>query len=78
MNMNFNRPFKAKYRDELYKIKLFSRQEDDTCVQELYECNGVEEDVTAEDGTEFHFLDGGGVMGDTRIPTRVTEEHEMA
>ena len=78
LDVNFNRPFKARYRDELYKIKLLSGQKDDTYVQELYECDGAEEDVVmGEDGTEFH-LDLGSAMGDTRSETKVTREQEMA
>ena len=78
LDVNFNRPFKAKYRDELYKIKLLAGQKDDICVEDFVQCNGAEEDVvTGEDGTEFH-LDVGGVIGDTRSQTIVTREHETA
>ena len=78
LDVNFNRPFKAKYRDELYKIKLLSGQEDDSYVQEMSECNGVEEDVvTVGDGTEFH-LDVRGEMGGLRSQPKVTREFETA
>lgn len=78
MDVNFNRPFKAKYREELYKIKLLSGQEDDPDVQTFDECNNVEAEVmSAEDGTEFH-LDVHGDTGDKRSQPRVTREFETA
>lgn len=78
LDVNFNRPFKAKYREELYKIKLLSGQEDDPDVQTFDECNNVEAEVmSAEDGTEFH-LDVHGDTGDKRSQPRVTREFETA
>jgi len=78
LDVNFNRPFKAKYREELYKIKLLSGQENDPDVQNFDERNNVEgEVVSAEDGTEFH-LDVQGDTGDKRGQPRVTRELETA
>ena len=78
LDVNFNRPFKAKYREELYKIKLLSGQEDDPDVQDFDACNNVEgEVITVEDGTEFH-LDVTGDTGGTRSQPRVTREFETA
>jgi len=67
--VNFNRPLKVKYRDELYKIKLLSGEEDDKHEDEVQEHNNVEEStVIGDDGNLYH-LDI-GIQRDTRSRTK--------
>lgn len=69
LDVNFNRPLKVKYRDELYKIKLLSGEEDDKHEDEVQEHNNVEEStVIGDDGNLYH-LDI-GIQRDTRSRTK--------
>ena len=78
LDVNFNRPLKVKYRDELYKIRLLAGEEEELLDPESDECDEDEENVvTTEDGIEFH-LDVGDVSGNTRSQAKATRDTEAA
>ena len=78
LDVNFNRPLKVKYRDELYKIRLLAGEEEELLDPEIDECDEDEENVvTTEDGIKFH-LDVGGVSGNTRSQAKATRDTEAA
>ncbi len=76
--MNFNRPLKVNYRDQLYEIRLLSGEDNGCSEDELGESDDDEGSiVTTEDGIEFH-LDMGSVGGKTRSQAKATRQNEAA
>ena len=78
LDVNFNRPFKVNYRDQLYKIRLLSGEDNACSEDELDESDDDEGNiVTTEDGIVFH-LGTGSVGGKTRSQAKATNQNEAA